>query len=695
MAMMAKMRSLAPAFIISVGVLFVLFMVISDSNVLEALGARSNNVGSVNGKDIGYQEFSNFLDRAIENQKTQTGQEIPEESMDQFRDQVWDAIVTQTLTEQQIKKFGIKVSDEEVRDFILGPNPPEFLKRNFIDSTGKFNREMYESALFDARNKKALVEAEEVVRQQLLSQKLQSYLTATVSVSDAELKQKFIDVNVKMQAEFVAIDLASLPDADFKTPEDEVKRYYDEHPDQFTVKAERKLKFVFFKIQASRNDSDGIAKNLQNVMMKAKNDTASFKYFCDIYSEVPYSVDTMDVTQLPTPLLDNFDDSKIGTMIGPLSANNTYGIYQISGTVPSANPVVKASHILIKSTGDDAKDLAEATRVYDELIAGLDFSVAAAKYSSDIGNAQSGGELGWFGKGRMVKEFEEACFSGSIGVIQKPVKTNYGYHIIKVTGKTSKKYIVEKIINSIKPSAATRDDIYNEANDFAYIAEKNGFDKEAELGNYKVEESPAFNEESSYLPTIGVNKPLLKFAFENGVNTISQVFKGTNGYVVAKISEVINQGVRKFEDVQKQAQALLLKEKKYVKAKSIAEGIKKKSSANLAAAKSIYSKAHVDTTGAFTLSGSIPKIGQEFNFAAKAYDLKVGAISEPIKGSRGYFLAKLLSKDAFDVNAFNTQKNSSRERMLQEKKNSFVSQWLAKMKKDADIVDKRYLFYNR
>ena len=695
MAMMAKMRSLAPAFIISVGVLFVLFMVISDSNVLEALGARSNNVGSVNGKDIGYQEFSNFLDRAIENQKTQTGQEIPEESMDQFRDQVWDAIVTQTLTEQQIEKFGIKVTDEEVRDFILGPNPPEFLKRNFIDSTGNFNREMYESALFDARNKKALVEAEEVVRQQLLSQKLQSYLTATVSVSDAELKQKFIDANVKMQAEFVAIDLASMPDADFKTPEDEVKRYYDEHPDQFTVKAERKLKFVFFKIQASRNDSDGIAKNLQNVMMKAKNDTASFKYFSDIYSEVPYSVDTMDVTQLPTPLLDNFDDSKIGTMIGPLSANNTYGIYQISGTVPTGNPVVKASHILIKSTGDDAKDLALATRVYDELIAGLDFSVAAAKYSSDIGNAKSGGELGWFGKGRMVKEFEEACFNGPIGVIQKPVKTNYGYHIIKVTGKTSKKYIVEKIINSIKPSAATRDDIYNEANDFAYIAEKNGFDKEAELGNYKVEESPAFNEESSYLPTIGVNKALLKFAFENGVNTISQVFKGTSGYVVAKVSEVINQGVRKYDDVQKQAQSLLLKEKKYVKAKSIAEEIKKKSSAKLAAAKSIYSKAHVDTTGAFTLSGSIPKIGQEFNFAAKAYELKVGAISEPIKGSRGYFLAKLLSKDAFDVNAFNTQKNSSRERMLQEKKNSFVSQWLAKMKKDADIVDKRYLFYNR
>lgn len=695
MAMMAKMRSLAPAFIISVGVLFVLFMVISDSNVLEALGARSNNVGSVNGKDISYQEFSNFLDRAIENQKAQTGQDVPEENMDQFRDQVWDAIVTQTLTEQQIEKFGIKVTDEEIRDFILGPNPPEFLKRNFIDSTGKFNRQMYESALFDARNKKALVEAEEVVRQQLLSQKLQSYLLATVSISDAELKRKFIDQNLKMQAEFVSIDLNSFPDAEFKTPEDEVRKYYDEHPDKFTVNAERKLKFVFFKIQSSRSDSEGVLKNLQNVMLKAKGDTASFKYFAEIYSEIPYSKDTMNISELPTALLDNFDDTKIGTMIGPFSGNNTYGIYQISGTVPASELLVKASHILIKSTGDEAKDAAEATRVYNELIGGMDFGAAAAKYSSDLGNAKNGGELGWFGKGRMVKEFEEACFNGPIGVIQKPVKTNYGYHIIKVTGKTSQKYIVEKIINTIKPSALTRDDIYNQANDFAYIAEKNGFEKEAEVGNLKIEETPAFNEESQYLPTIGVNKALLKFAFENGLNTLSQVYKGNNGYVVAKISDVINPGVRKYEDVKKQAQALLLKEKKYVKAKTIAENIKKKNGTNLAAAKNVYGKAIFDTTGIFTTSASIPKLGLEYNFAAKVYDLSIGAVSEPIKGSRGYLLAKLLSKDSFDANAFNTQKSGLRGTLLQEKKNSFVSQWLAKMKKEADIVDKRYVFYNR
>ena len=108
---MAKMRSLAPAFIISVGVLFVLFMVISDSSVMEALGGgRTNDVGSVNGQDISYQDFSKILDQQRENQKNQTGKDIDEDNMAQFRDQVWNAVVTQTLIEQQIKKYGITVS---------------------------------------------------------------------------------------------------------------------------------------------------------------------------------------------------------------------------------------------------------------------------------------------------------------------------------------------------------------------------------------------------------------------------------------------------------------------------------------------------------------------------------------------------------------------------------------------------------
>ncbi len=96
MAMMAKMRSLAPAFILTVGVLFVLFMVISDSNVMEALGGRTNNVGSINGQDITYPEFQAALDQQREARR-QSGQEVDDEQIDQFRNQVWDFVVSQVL----------------------------------------------------------------------------------------------------------------------------------------------------------------------------------------------------------------------------------------------------------------------------------------------------------------------------------------------------------------------------------------------------------------------------------------------------------------------------------------------------------------------------------------------------------------------------------------------------------------------
>jgi len=140
MAMMARMRSLAPAFILSIGVIFVLFMVISDSNVMEALGGRTNDVGSINGDNIGYQEFVNAVDRQLENMKSQSGEDTDAEKIPQVREEVWNSIISQKLVEQEIEKFGITVSDDEIRDIILGDNPPEFLKQNFIDSTGRFNR---------------------------------------------------------------------------------------------------------------------------------------------------------------------------------------------------------------------------------------------------------------------------------------------------------------------------------------------------------------------------------------------------------------------------------------------------------------------------------------------------------------------------------------------------------------------------
>ena len=184
-----------------------------------------------------------------------------------------------------------------------------------------------------------------------------------------------------------------------------------------------------------------------------------------------------------------------------------------------------------------------------------------------------GGDLGYFNKGMMVKEFEDACFNGAVGVVQKPVKTNYGYHIIKVTDRSDSKYIVERIINQVKQSATSRDRNYNAASDFSFLAKKNDFDSEAKLLNYKVQETPLFNEQSVSVPSIGSNKRLVKFAFENELNTISDPFKVQAGYVVVQIIEVSNEKYRPFEELKEQLKPAVIKEKKFEKLKTIADNL--------------------------------------------------------------------------------------------------------------------------
>jgi peptidyl-prolyl cis-trans isomerase C len=87
----------------------------------------------------------------------------------------------------------------------------------------------------------------------------------------------------------------------------------------------------------------------------------------------------------------------------------------------------RASHILVKTEED-------AQRIMKRLADGEDFAAVAKRFSS-CPSRKNGGDLGWFGKGQMVPEFENIAFSEEVGKVVGPVKTQFGFHIIKITGR--------------------------------------------------------------------------------------------------------------------------------------------------------------------------------------------------------------------------------------------------------------------
>ena len=694
MGMMARMRSLAPWFILLVGGLFVLFMILSDTSVMEIVGRGSNqNVGSVDGEDITYQDFSNYVERARKSQEQSTGQSIDESQMGYFRDQVWDALVTQKLVDKKVKQYGIVVTNDEIRNAILGPNPPAFLQQQFTDSTGTFNRQLYEQTILDPQNKEIMLSVEDQIREQLVQQKLQNFLSASIIVSDQDVRNRFILQSVKMNADYIMIDPYTLS-GEFKPTDEDLKNYYDNNLQDYAVEPSRKIKYVLFKKQASKGDSVGIKNNLISIISKMQGDTASFKSFAEIYSEVPYSKDTVGMNQVPPEAKDSIADAQVGSIIGPVATSQGYIVYKLDAKIKSKDEYVRASHILIKSTSDADADKKKADEIYQELRNGADFAKLASEKSDD-GTKANGGDLGWFGKGQMVKEFEEACFNGKIGVIQKPIKTVFGWHIIKVTGKSNDKYVVEKIVNKITPSGTTIDQLYQDAQDFAYVAKENGFESEAQTMRYSAIETPEFVADANSIPGLGATSSIVKWAFNNGTGDISDVFSVNAGYCVVLVSDVIKAGFKPFDEVKEVVRNAVTRKMKFNKAMSIAEDIRSRIGDNgdLNVAKTVYEQAKIDSVKDFNTSGTIPTIGRDYTFSEYAADADLNKWSEPIKGARGAYLIKVTERTKFDDAKYEMQKSSIRNEILQLKKNQYVSQWIQALKKEADIVDNRYLFY--
>lgn len=185
----------------------------------------------------------------------------------------------------------------------------------------------------------------------------------------------------------------------------------------------------------------------------------------------------------------------------------------------------------------------QAWQIYRELLSGADFAQIAREQSQDPGSANNGGDLGWFGRGRMVAVFEETAFNTPAGEIAKPVLSNFGWHIIQTQDRrgsgSTEEVLARHILIRLEPSLATQQLMKTQSAELFAQAREKGLIKAAQKLKLQVEETAAFQAKDSFIQGIGRDPGLLTFAFANPEDALADVYFAPSGDIyVCEVSGV-------------------------------------------------------------------------------------------------------------------------------------------------------------
>ena len=702
MALMTKIRNNLAKLFMVLAIFFILYIFFDwglDLTGRKGRGFLKGEVfAKVNGREITYKEFSDLLNQAIINWKKQNNKEdIDEQIEEQIRSEVWSQLVDQILQEQQIEKLGIKVSDEEIRDILTGPNPPEFLTSQFRDSTGTFHRDAYIAAIMDPQNKQILINVEEGIRRQLKYIKLQRLILASVQVSESELKKSFIEKNITLNADYVFFNVHTMiSDTAVRVTEDDMRGYYESHPENFQSKPIRRLKYVSFSLSPSSADTNVVLDEMSRLLDQVKSGVASFEDLVGTYSELPSPDVYFKHNELSRQKEDAVFSAKKGDIVGPIIDYDGVHLIKIVDEKKGTEEFVRVSHILLRAIpgADSNKIISKAKDVLAKARRGEDFAKLARENSQDYTTAYQGGEIGWISKNGWEKPLTDAAFKAGKGQIIGPLRGKLGWHIIKVLAKDNREVKILDLAMKIKSSSETIDKAYEKAQDFIYLAKDEGFEKAASIMNIQIRETPEFNK-GSYIPGLGLSDALSSFAWNNKLDAISEPIRLRNEIVVAKVSKIRDENMRSYEEVVPALRAMTLKEKKMNLLREQVDKFYNKLTPNadiISVAKSIPG-VEAKNTGPFKPVDMIPGIGRDPAFIGTALSLQPGNISKPFEGENGYYIIKLISRTEFDTLKYNSEKDAIYRQKLQEKQHRTFSEWLQAMREQAKIIDNRSLYY--
>jgi peptidyl-prolyl cis-trans isomerase D len=499
-----------------------------------------------------------------------------------------------------------------------------------LQDNGHFiGEDRYRQLLRSQRPPVSIDEFESGLRRSIVIEKLRTALTDWMNVSDADLEKEYRRRNEKVKLQVVALSADKFR-AQVTASDAEISSHFDAHKIDYRIGEKRKIKFLLLDVEAAR--------------AKAAVPPADVdRYYND------------NIQQFSTP------------------------------------EQIRASHILLKTEGkDEAAVRAKAEDVLKQAKSGADFAELAKKYSEDESNSKNGGDLDYFGRGRMVGEFEQVAFKMEPGQISDLVKTQYGFHIIKLTDK---KAASTRKIDEVRAQITDQlsyERAQKQINDMADrigagLRNPRDLDRVATENGLTVQESGYFSRDEPIMG-LGPSPEVNARAFEMKTGEVSDALRVARGEAFITVTDTQPPRDAKLDEVKDKVREDVIRQK----AKDLATQKAATIAAELKTARD-FEKAAKDAgfeakpTDLVAHDAPLPDIGTSAAVDAQAFALPVGGVSGPITTDNGIAIVKVVERQDVAPTQFANAKDQFRAELLGERRNKFFSAYMVKAKKNMRI----------
>ena len=651
MAILSKIRQRSFLAIGLIGFALLAF-VVSDLVQKGQFNSASQDVGSINGKDI---PFDQFRIKVANTEKSGEGITAV-----QAANKVWEQEVNMALINEEYEKIGIRVGENHLienlkNDPNIGQNP------SFLNALGKFDIKKFkdyfksnpeQAKMFADREKDAEFNSKAVIYSTLVK--------GGMYTTNAEGKFSYELANNKVNFDYAAVLYSSIKDSEIKVTDADVTDFMKKNEKKYKSEETRELDYVLVEDKPSKQDETEVLTKITTLLnggvefRNGKNDTlTSFRKttnnieFVGENSDVPYDTTYVTKQDLPAEHAEKLFGLASGEVYGPYTNGKYSCITKSLGKKIGAK--TKLSQIVIGWEGSQTPNqkekrtkeqaFAKAQQVLAQAQASPTSFMMLAFSSSDDQSAQRGGDIGFFEKGQIpIKSIDNFAFSNPVGKIGI-VESDFGYHVLNVTDKQDGAKFATVAIK-INPSEATTNEAYTKATKFE-METINGkdFNVAAKTANLNVVPAIKVKVMDEAVAALGNQRQIVKWAYDNktDLNDVKRFEVVNIGNVIVKLKKITAKGLMSIADARPMVESIIKNKKK---AEKISLKLKGSTLETIAKSNAIA----VQNAPTATIENAVlQNLGNEPKVVGTAIGLAANKMSAPIEGNSGVFIVKTKS----------------------------------------------------